>query len=261
MTIYDADYALELQAQEDAMKWHQEAVQEPIAEVQEEPEAIQDEGQEFQEEAVEQKSRPVEESDQERNWRALREKAARAEELERENAYLRGKTERESERQAEPDEFSKLDDDEYLSKAQVKKYLEEFEAKNQQKFAEINFANDQERMRMQHKDYDEVVNNYSVDLIKNNPYFNVQFKGASNPAAYAYQIGKAARMEKQMMQPKEAPIEPERRNAERIVQNSRKPATLSSARGGSPQMSQADYWATMSESEFLSKVNKHSEEV
>jgi len=49
-------------------------------------------------------------------------------------------------------------------------------------------------------------------------------------------------------------------NAQRIVENARKPATLSQA-GGQSVLSKADYYATMSDAEFMKMANQHLESV
>ena len=45
--------------------------------------------------------------------------------------------------------------------------------------------------------------------------------------------------------------------AQRIVENANKPGTLSSARGGQPSLSKADYYASMSDAEFSKMVEKN----
>lgn len=117
------------------------------------------------------------------------------------------------------------------------------------------------QVAQQHPDYAEVLQNFVVPLIKQKPHLAEGIQGARNKALFAYELGKMAQ---QMQAP--APIAPpqERQaatkaeNAQRIVENARKPGTLSQA-GGQGALSKADYYATMSDQEFLKFAGKNLE--
>jgi hypothetical protein len=57
---------------------------------------------------------------------------------------------------------------------------------------------------------------------------------------------------------RETPPQPSQQsmNAQRIVENARKPGTLAQA-GGQSALSKADYFATMSDAEFMKMASKH----
>lgn len=94
-------------------------------------------------------------------------------------------------------------------------------------------------------DYAEVLEKYLTPLIRQKPHFAEMIKSSQNKAYTAYEIGLMA---KHMEGNKAQTIKSD--NAQRIVENSRKPGTLSQA-GGQSTLSKADYFASMSDSEFL----------
>jgi len=73
-------------------------------------------------------------------------------------------------------------------------------------------------------------------------------------ALFAYELGKMAQ-QIQTARPSE-PVKSEA--AQRIVENSRKPGTLSQA-GGQGALSKADYFATMSDQEFMRMATRNLE--
>lgn len=108
-----------------------------------------------------------------------------------------------------------------------------------------------------HSDYAEVLEKHLTPLIKEKPHLASLIQRADNKALAAYELGK---MYQQLNTPKpvSAPqqVTPPAQAAQRMVENARKPGTLSSA-GGQGALSKAEYFATMSDKEFMELAGKH----
>jgi hypothetical protein len=119
------------------------------------------------------------------------------------------------------------------------------------------------QVKSKYSDYDEVTSKYGVPLIENEPDLAQGFLSASNKAAYLYKIGKMAMNAErgtQIQEPvQQAPQASQ--NAQRIVENAKKPGTLSNTVGGAGNLSKADYYASMSEAEFQAFVSKNMQEI
>ena len=108
-----------------------------------------------------------------------------------------------------------------------------------------------------HPDYAEVLEKYVVPLVKQKPHLAEGIQGARNKSLFAYELGKMA----QAMQQQQAPAASiPNENAQRIVENSRKPGTLSQA-GGQGALSKADYFASMSYQEFMRMASKNLDQI
>lgn len=204
-------------------------------------------------------------SEKEFNFRALRESIAQ-EKAEREAERHRYQQELESmraqiaETRAEPRKgvLDDLADDDLMTVEKFRQVQQEQQQRYQEELSVLRYENLENRARLQHPDYNDVMEKYSIPLLRNNRDFARAFQNAENPAEFAYEIG---RMQMNSM-PKEPVAEPQiSRAAERIVENARKPGTLSSARGGQPSLSKADYYGSMSDAEFAQLVSKNMEEV
>jgi len=116
------------------------------------------------------------------------------------------------------------------------------------------------QVAQQHPDYAEVLEKFVVPLIKQKPHLAEGIHGARNKSLFAYELGKMA----QQMQAQVATPAPQERpaaatrteNAQRIVENSRKPGTLSQA-GGQGALSKADYYSSMSDADFMKFASKN----
>lgn len=114
-----------------------------------------------------------------------------------------------------------------------------------------------------HPDYEEVIEKYAIPLVKQKPHLAEGLQGASNKALFAYELGRMAK-QMQEFQIQQAPVaqvqQPIQRSndAERMLANSRKPGTLSQA-GGQSTLSKADYFATMSDQEFMKMATQNLE--
>jgi hypothetical protein len=104
-----------------------------------------------------------------------------------------------------------------------------------------------------HPDYAEVVEKFAVPLVQSKPHLAEGLRGATNKAMYVYELGKMAQ---QMQSQSSAPLKSE--SAQRIVDNARKPGTLSQT-GGQGALSKADYFATMSDREFMQFASRNLE--
>lgn len=262
MTIYDADYADQLAAEEAATKT--QAVNDSVAEspvaIAEEQEIIQEPVAEVQEEV----------SNKEMNFRALRDSMAQMKaEREAERAqYQRQLDELRMQMHQVPKQESKhaLDDqsdDDLLTVGKYRQTVREMQQRHEEQLAQLRLEQEEVRARIQNPDYDEVMEKYSIPLLKENRDFARAFQASENKAAFAYQLGKMQMLSQQASQPVEKSVEQPQpsRNAQRMVDNARKPGTLSSARGGQPSLSKADYWATCSDAEFQAEMAKNLAEV
>lgn len=251
MTIYDQDYMSELNMQQNAMQ----GVTDPAAVDQVATPPVAEAPQEEAVQAVE----PVQaESDKDYNFRALREELAQIKE---DRDRLRGDFEdlrrNQVQRQPEPPRKRAIDDinsDDLITGAQLKQAMAEREAEYQLMLGEL-------QVKSQYSDYDEVTAKYGVPLIEKEPDLAQGFLAAPNKAAYLYKIGKLAMNADRQPEPvMQAPVQPSR-DAQRMVENAKKPGTLSNAVGGAGNLSKADYYATMSDAEFTAFMNKNLEQV
>lgn len=109
------------------------------------------------------------------------------------------------------------------------------------------------QVQQQHPDYAEVIEKFALPLVKQKPHLLQGLQGAENKALFAYELGKMAQsMQSQQM------VTQKSDNAQRIVENSRKPGTLSQA-GGQAALSKADYFASMSDAEFMKMASRNLE--
>lgn len=141
-----------------------------------------------------------------------------------------------------------LKDDDIPSVAELRKEFEQRESNYQNRIEELQVA-------QAHPDYAEVIEKYAIPLVKQKPHLAEGIQGASNKALFAYELGKMAQA---MQQSTTAPAVSE--NAQRIVQNAKKPGTLSQA-GGQGALSKADYIASMSDAEFYQYASKNLERI
>ena len=263
MTIYDQDYMSEQAVQQE----YQPGVKDSAAENQEAAPQVAEAPLEETNQSVE-AEQAEQVSDKEYNFKALREELVQErvhrEKLERDLEYLRDNHQR-VQRQPEPPRERAMDrikEDDLVTGAQFKQAMAEREAEYQIMLGEL-------QVKSQHSDYDEVTAKYGVPLIEKEPDLAQGFLSAPNKAAYLYKIGHMARQEaelhrllaeqKQGVQQTQAPQAS--RDAQRIVENSKKPGTLSNAVGGSGQLSKTDYIASMSDAEFYAYVQKNLQEV
>lgn len=146
--------------------------------------------------------------------------------------------------------FEGMDDHEVPNVKEIRQAWEQREADYQARIEELQVV-------QTHPDYAEVIQKYTAPLIKQKPHLAEGIYGAKNKALFAYELGKMYQQQQQAATP---PSNMPSANAQRIVENSRKPGTLSSA-GGQGSLSKADYYATMSDVEFMKMAARNLGEI
>ena len=267
MTIYDQDFSHELaamEAQDKAIQAVKDSVAESSVAVAEEVEEVQ------QPEMVADSAPQVQESDKELNFRALRdsmaelkaEREAERARYQRELDDLRTQMQHQAPKQEQKRALDDQSDDDLLTVGKYRQTVREMQEQHQQELQALRIEQEEMKARVQYSDYDEVMEKYSIPLLKNNRDFARAFQASDNKANFAYELGKMVMYRDQASQPAQAPVEPQpNMKAQRIVDNARKPGTLSSARGGQPSISKADYWASCSEADFQKEMAKNLSEV
>ena len=209
----------------------------------------------------------VEEDPQERNFKALSESVERikAEKEEQKREFqlqldmLRANMTRSQhqEQHAPKKMLDGMEDSDVPNVGEIRKAWAEKEAAYNERIEELHVAN-------AHSDYAEVLQKYGKQLAETDPMFVQGLRGAENKALFAYQYAKREQRiqqledaAKQIAQP--PPSQPSA-NAQRIVENARKPGTLAQA-GGQGALSKADYFETMSDAEFMKYASKHLESI
>lgn len=109
---------------------------------------------------------------------------------------------------------------------------------------------DELSVMQKYPDYHDVLQNDFMSLVKDKPYLAQMIQSSPNKALAAYELGLMARNTRSQMntQPVQTMTGAER--AQKIVQNAQKPGNIANV-GGSPVLSKADYYAQMSDSEFM----------
>jgi hypothetical protein len=146
--------------------------------------------------------------------------------------------------------FDGMKDDDVPSVSEIRQEFATREAEYVARLEEL-------QVQQQFSDYAEVMNKHLEPLLKEKPYLVRGILAAENKALFAYEIGKLAQQAKsiQSSPPQEQQIN---RDAQRMVENSRKPGTLSQA-GGQAALSKADYFASMSDAEFMKLAGQYLE--
>jgi len=198
-------------------------------------------------------------NDGEINWRkaneVLRQQKAEIEEL------RRAMNERQQPAHVEEkDEFADLDPDDFMTVGNARKMAEKLSEKKAEAAAkkmvgqyaqQQNVANDESRCRSKYDDYDYVVENYAVPLIKNDPALAYKIQQSKNPAETAYRLGKLSdTYEDTTMAQKTSP------KAEKILKNASRPQSVNAA--SSPIKAQADQFSKMSSAQIWEQSQKYA---
>lgn len=156
--------------------------------------------------------------------------------------------------------FDGMQDGDVPNVGELRKAWNEREASYNQQIEELQVAS-------KYPDYAEVLTKHGKHLAETDPVFIQGLRGSENKALYAYQYAKnhaerlsqaqrITELEAQLKNNVNAPVQST--TAQKIVENARKPGTLASA-GGQSILSKADYYETMSDTEFLKFAGKHLE--
>lgn len=146
--------------------------------------------------------------------------------------------------------FKDMKDDDIPNVGELRREWESKEANYQARLEELQVA-------QQYPDYAEVVEKFALPLVQQKPHLAQGLQGASNKALFAYELGKMA--QQMQIQQRSSPASPNMA-AQRMVENSRKPASIAQT-GGQSTLSQADYYATMSDNEFAKFASRNLEQI
>lgn len=181
-------------------------------------------------------------SDKELNFRALREETSK---LKQESEYWRGQAEAYSRTQAnqpqqttQQDAYSALDWDDSRD---VRKAFESLKEQNESLRYELKDAITAINTKSNRSDWNTLVTQHVPELTSKNPIFAEMIQKASNPYEAAYLLAELNA---------KASTPPQSNNGQRAIQNSQKPQSLSSV-AGNGSLSSADYYASMSDEDFM----------
>jgi hypothetical protein len=152
--------------------------------------------------------------------------------------------------------FDGMEDGEIPNVGELRQAWNEREVAYNEKIEELQVASN-------YPDYAEVLTKHGKRLAETDPVFLQGLRGAENKALFAYQYAKREQrfqeLEAQVSNNKAPnPLSTPSNNAQKIVDNARKPGTLAQA-GGQSVLSKADYFETMSDAEFMKYAGKHLE--
>lgn len=194
------------------------------------------------------------------NWRqaneVMRLQKQRIDELEK---YQQSAQQRQTNVAEEPDEFANEDPDNYITIDKARRMAEKAAEKKAKVYAQQAVqeysqqqavAISEERARTKYEDYDYVMENYAIPMIKNDPALAYKIQTSKNPAETAYKLGKLSDSYEDTMT-KAAPSP----KAEKILKNSQRP-TSSNAAGS--LKTQSDKYSNMSQSEIWAESQKYA---
>lgn len=202
---------------------------------------------------------PEKENTQKINWEraneVLKYQKQRIEELE----YRLNQAPQKAE-EPEKDEFADLDPEDVLTVSQARKLGENLARKEAQKAAKMavsEYAQSQsvvmseDRARNKYEDYDYVIENYALPMIKNDPALAYKIQQSKNPAETAYKLGKLSdsyeeTVTKQATSPK----------AEKILRNTQRPVSSNAA--GSNLKSMSKDVSNMSQQQIWEESQKYA---
>lgn len=169
----------------------------------------------------------------------------------RNNQFQRAEKPQEQVRQ--PKMFDGMDESDVPNVREIRSAWEQRESEYQSRIEEL-------QVQQMHPDYAEVIQKHLVPLIQSKPHLARSIQTAENKAMFAYELGLMAKQAQQQQAPviSEQPRVSE--TAQRIVENARKPGTLSQT-GGQGALSKADYYASMSDKDFAKLATQHMEAV
>lgn len=187
-------------------------------------------------------------SDKEMNFRALRDEAAK---LKQEASYWRGQAEAYSKQPAQSanEQSHSLSPDkvDWEDSGDVRKAWENLHNENQRLRDEMRDSLAAVNAKNRYQDWNTKVAQHVPQLTNENPIFAEMIKNTSNPYEAAYllaDLNSRASNPNQQRQPDYSG------NAQRVAQNSQKPQSLASV-GGQSQLGSVDYYAQMSDEDFM----------
>lgn len=196
-------------------------------------------------------------SDKEMNFRALRDEASK---LKEEASYWKGQAEAyariptrqpESAEASQKDAYSALDWDD---SSDVRKAFETIRQENMSLRHEIKDALTAIETKTQRQDWNNMVTQHVPQLTSKNPIFAEMIQKVSNPYEAAYLLAELNAKATQTVPQHNYPQD--NGNGQRALANAAKPQTLASV-GGQGQLSAADYYASMSDEDFIKIASKN----
>lgn len=207
-------------------------------------------------------------SQQEWNFKALRDevetKKSEIAELRQNVEFLKNHMQRELPRRqeevADPKRAFDLDQSEIPNVGEIERAWGKHEVQLAQRESALRDQMEEIMVAQRYPDYAEVMEKHTSALLKDKPFLAEGIRAASNKALYAYELGKMMQAQRAQQTALETPTEASKpqvnSNAQRMVDNARKPRTLAQA-GGQNVLSQADYYANMSDKQFAEFASKN----
>ncbi len=183
-------------------------------------------------------------SDKELNFRALREETAK---LKSEREYWRGQAEAFSRQSPETPQEETLSSLDWDDGRDVQKAFMQLKSDNDRLRGEMRDQLAAASAKAQYNDWDNLVSQHVPQLTSKNPIFAEMIRNTSNPYEAAYLL---SQMNAQSQQPAAS------ENATRAIANASKPRSPSSV-GGQGKLSSADYYASMSDEDFMKIAAKN----
>jgi len=192
-------------------------------------------------------------SDKEFNFKALRDETAK---LKQESEYWRGQAEaysktnapQQSNQEEQAEAYSALDWDDSRD---VRKAFESLKGENDSLRYELKDAITAINTKSTRQDWNNMVTQHVPELTSKNPMFAEMIQKASNPYEAAYLLA-----ELNAKASNTSVTNQQQMNGNRAVANAGKPQSLSSV-AGNGTLSSADYYASMSDADFMKIAGKN----
>ena len=191
-------------------------------------------------------------TDKEMNFRALGEVVTK---LKEEREYWKGQAEAYSRVPSHQPEVAKVPESENFNSldwndgGDVRKAFDSLRGQNESLRNEIRDTLAAVSAKSQHQDWNNMVTQHVPELTSKNPIFAEMIQKASNPYEAAYLLAELNARASQPVAQQPPPYQQMNGNAQRAIANAQKPQSLASV-GGSGTLSNADYYASMSDEDF-----------
>lgn len=191
-------------------------------------------------------------SQKEMNFEALRSEVSKMKE---EREYWKGQAEAYSKAQTQQqveDPIAKWDDYDWGDSGNVRKAFEAIRDENQRLRSEINDQLAAVQTKAQHSDWNNMVTQHVPQLTSKNPIFAEMINRSSNPYEAAYLLAELNAKTHTSMPGQQQEHTPayNNGNGQRAIANAQKPQSMN-AIGGNGSLSSADYYASMSDEDFM----------
>lgn len=192
-------------------------------------------------------------SDKELNFKALRDEVSKMKE---EREYWKGQADAFARAPVAPqpsqqDAYAALDWDD---SSDVRKAFETVRQENVKLREEFKDALSAVQTKANRQDWNQMVTQHVPTLTNQNPIFAEMIQNASNPYEAAYLLAELNSRASQQAQ--QQPTLNNNGNAQRALQNANKPQSLAQV-GGHGQLSSSDYYASMSDEDFMKMAGRN----